>query len=119
MTAMKRLAFALAALLAAAAVQAHGAADELIVVCSCWNEAGRDVACQGGFSLFKGSVPQDARIEVRDYAGKLLASATVDDRGRARFKRPEGEFYVLFVGPPGYAAEVDWRDIDAARPGRR
>ncbi len=117
--ATRGLALALAALCASAAVRAHSAANELIVVCTCWNEPGRELACQGGYSLFKDDVPRDARFEVRDYAGRLLASAPADGRGRVRFKRPEGEFYVLFAGPSGYTAEVDWRDIDATRPARR
>jgi hypothetical protein len=122
---MKRLVLALwsslilAALSGAGTVHADSTDNELIVVCTCWNEAGLQVVCQGGFSLFKDNVPRDARIEVLDYSGKVLTSAAVDsNQGRARFQRPEGEFYVLFSGPPGYTAEVDWRDIDATPPGR-
>ena len=103
----------------AASAQAHGVDHALILVCSCWNESGRTVACRGGFSLFKGFAPDKARFEVRDRAGTLLASTPADARGQGTFVRPDGDFYVLFIGPSGYVAEVDRRDVDAtpAPPG--
>ncbi|THF62531.1 hypothetical protein [Pseudothauera rhizosphaerae] len=108
---MRRSCVFAAAWLLALPAMAHKPDQSNVPVCRCWNE-GAEVSCQAGRAM--AGTWGHVRIEVRAYDGTLVHTTKADASGKARFRRPEGEFYLLVGDKPGEAVEVDWRDVDAA-----
>jgi hypothetical protein len=47
------------------------------------------------------------------YDEEILVAGKLDGDSRLSFKRPDGEFYVLFDAGPGHVVEIDHADIEA------
>ncbi|TBU98293.1 hypothetical protein [Stutzerimonas kirkiae] len=77
-------------------------------VCQC-EEDGDEIICTGGFS--DGSGAPGVTIDVIDYEENVLLPGKLSDDSTLRFKRPDGEFYVLFDAGPGHVVEIDHTDI--------
>ncbi|QLF94525.1 hypothetical protein HW090_15500 [Pseudomonas sp. ABC1] len=77
-------------------------------VCQC-SEEGDDIVCTGGFS--DGSGAPGVTMDVIDYDENILVPGKLSDDSTLRFKRPDGEFYVLFDAGPGHVVEIDHTDI--------
>ncbi|MNL87971.1 hypothetical protein D3C87_2174180 [compost metagenome] len=45
------------------------------------------------------------------YDEQVLVGGKLGDDSTLTFKRPDGEFYVLFDAGPGHVVEVDYADI--------
>ncbi|MEI2414585.1 hypothetical protein V8Z80_00215 [Orrella sp. JC864] len=96
---------ALAAVLVLGATAAH--AHNPVAECK---SAGPDqVQCTGGFS--DGSGAPGVTLDVISYDEQILVPGKLDERSSITFKRPEGEFYVLFDAGPGHVVEIDHADI--------
>ncbi|KNX76963.1 hypothetical protein HU735_04190 [Pseudomonas sp. BW16M2] len=100
---MRRLALPLLALAATPAL-AHNP------MCEC-TEHGEQITCKGGFS--DGSGAPGVTLDVIGYDEQVLVASKLGDDSTLTFKRPEGEFYVLFDAGPGHVVEVDHADIGA------
>lgn len=90
-------------LAAASGVQAHNPLAE------CKPSGDEQVQCTGGFS--DGSGAPGVTMDVISYDEQILVAGKLDDESRMVFKRPEGEFYVLFDAGPGHVVEIDHVDI--------
>ncbi|WP_060513314.1 hypothetical protein [Pseudomonas sp. NBRC 111124] len=99
---MRRLALPLLVLAAGPAL-AHNP------MCECEDVAGGQVKCTGGFS--DGSAAPGVTLDVIGYDEQVLVGGKLGDDSSLTFKRPDGEFYVLFDAGPGHVVEVDHADI--------
>lgn len=101
---------AMSALLALAglmAVSQHASAHNPL--CQCRNIAAGQVSCKGGFS--DGSGAPGVTLDVVGYNEKTLVKGKLGANSTLVFKRPAGEFYVVFDAGPGHVVEVDHMDI--------
>lgn len=78
-------------------------------LCLCRNVAGGQVSCKGGFS--DGSGAPGVTLDVVGYNEKTLVKGKLGANSTLVFKRPAGEFYVVFDAGPGHVVEVDHTDI--------
>lgn len=98
-----RLALAIALLGATAPALAHNP------MCQCEPIAGEQIKCTGGFS--DGSGAPGVTLDVVGYNEEILVPGKLGEDSSLTFKRPEGEFYVLFDAGPGHVVEIDHADI--------
>ncbi|MDZ5603753.1 hypothetical protein SJI00_13300 [Pseudomonas sp. RP23018S] len=101
---MRRLALPVLALCAGPAL-AHNP------MCECDEKATGEITCKGGFS--DGSGAAGVTLDVIGYDEQVLVGGKLGDDSTLTFKRPDGEFYVLFDAGPGHVVEVDHADIAA------
>ncbi|WDY56189.1 hypothetical protein [Pseudomonas sp. PSKL.D1] len=99
---IRRLALPLLALAAGPAL-AHNP------MCDCEPIDGGQVKCTGGFS--DGSGAPGVTLDVIGYDEQMLVKGKLGEDSTLTFKRPDGEFYVLFDAGPGHVVEVDHADI--------
>ncbi|WP_434771902.1 hypothetical protein [Pseudomonas entomophila] len=78
-------------------------------MCECAPVDAGQIKCTGGFS--DGSGAPGVTLDVIGYDEQVLAGGKLGDDSSLTFKRPEGEFYVLFDAGPGHVVEVDHADI--------
>lgn len=90
-------------LLAAGSAWAHNP------MCQCEAIGTDQVKCTGGFS--DGSGAAGVTLDVIGYDEQVLVPGKLGDDSSMTFKRPGGEFYVLFDAGPGHVVEVDHADI--------
>ncbi len=79
-------------------------------VCICKKHGGDEVRCVGGFS--DGSKAAGVKLDVIAYDETIVKAGKLGPDSSLVFKRPKGEFYVLFDAGPGHVVEVDHTDID-------
>jgi len=70
------------------------------------------IECEGAFS--DGSKAAGVTMDVMSYDEKILISGKLDNDSKLRFKRPSGDFYVLFDAGPGHVLEIDQAEIKEA-----
>lgn len=80
-------------------------------ICECEPAAGDEIVCTGGFS--DGSGAPGVTLDVISYDEQVLVPGKLGDDSRLSFKRPDGEFYVLFDAGPGHVVEIDHTEIAA------
>lgn len=91
------------ALLAGAPALAHNPVVE------CRQVSADTIVCRGGFS--DGSLAPGVRLDVLNYDDKVLLAGKLGKDSTLSFKKPQGEFYVLFDAGPGHVVEVDHAEI--------
>ncbi|SOE49869.1 FIG137877: Hypothetical protein in pyoverdin gene cluster [plant metagenome] len=101
--ALLRAAALLALLGAGAPALAHNPMAE------CKSAANEQIQCTGGFS--DGSGAPGVTMDVISYDEQILVPGKLDQNSQLTFKRPEGDFYVLFDAGPGHVVEIDHVDI--------
>lgn len=101
--AVRRLALPLFLLGAAGPALAHNP------MCDCKPVDGEQIQCKGGFS--DGSGAAGVTLDVIGYDESMLVKGKLGDDSTLTFKRPDGEFYVLFDAGPGHVVEIDHTDI--------
>jgi hypothetical protein len=79
-------------------------------ICQCEPQGEEEVLCTGGFS--DGSGAPGVTLDVIGYDEEILVAGKLDTDSRLRFRRPEGEFYVLFDAGPGHIVEIDHTEIE-------
>lgn len=52
-------------------------------------------------------------LDVIGYDESILVPGKLAEDSTLTFKKPEGEFYVLFDAGPGHIVEIDHTEIDA------
>lgn len=83
------------------------------LLCECWEVAGEQVQCKGGFA--HGSAANGVTIDVIGYDEKMLVAGRFGGDSTFTFKRPAGEFYVLMDMGAGHTLEIDHSRIKATR----
>lgn len=78
-------------------------------MCECKPIEGEQIECIGGFS--DGSGAPGVTLDVIGYNEEILVPGKLGENSKITFKRPEGEFYVLFDAGPGHIVEIDHADI--------
>jgi len=78
-------------------------------MCECSPVDADQIKCTGGFS--DGSGAPGVTLDVIGYDEQVLVGGKLGDDSSLTFKRPDGEFYVLFDAGPGHVVEVDHADI--------
>lgn len=80
-------------------------------MCECSESGTGQITCKGGFS--DGSGAPGVTLDVIGYDEQVLLASKLGNDSTLTFKRPDGEFYVLFDAGPGHVVEVDHADIGA------
>lgn len=78
-------------------------------LCECKEIDGEQIRCTGGFS--DGSGAPGVTLDVIGYDESILLPGKLGPDSTLTFKKPAGEFYVLFDAGPGHVVEVDQGDI--------
>ncbi|MNO80569.1 hypothetical protein D3C76_717810 [compost metagenome] len=84
---------------------AHG------LFCECKALDAEQVRCTAGMS--DGAAAPGATLDVIGYDGKVILPGKLGTDSSLTFRRPPGEFYVLFDLGPGHTVEVDHSEITA------
>ena len=80
-------------------------------MCECKQIDDQQIRCTGGFS--DGSGAPGVTLDVVGYDESILVPGKLGSDSTVTFKRPDGEFYVLFDAGPGHVVEIDQADISA------
>jgi hypothetical protein len=80
-------------------------------VFDCYDETDGRITCEGGFS--DGASANGVAVRVLDGQEKLLLSGKIDAEGRFSFKKPSGEFHVVFDAGKGHSVTVFSNDISS------
>ncbi|WP_017905464.1 hypothetical protein [Pseudomonas asplenii] len=80
-------------------------------MCECKQIDTEQIQCKGGFS--DGSGAAGVTLDVIGYDETVLLPGKLGDDSTLTFKKPDGDFYVLFDAGPGHVVEVDKADIEA------
>lgn len=75
----------------------------------CFDNSDDTLTCEGGFS--DGASAEGVDVRVVDAQGKVLEQAALDARGSVTFKRPAGEFSVVFSAGSEHSITVLGDDI--------
>ena len=78
-------------------------------LCSCSDEGDGTILCEGGFS--DGSSAAGVKIRVVDSQGKVLIEGVMNEDSEFTFKKPKGEYTVIFDAGPGHLVKVPSTDI--------
>jgi hypothetical protein len=97
-------------LFAAAAVLPSGA-EAHSPVFDCYNDTDERITCEGGFS--DGASASGVAVRVLDGREKLLLAGKIDAEGRFSFKKPAGEFHIVFDAGAGHSVTVFSNDISS------
>lgn len=96
---------------AIALLSLSGAALAHNPMCQCEELDAENIRCTGGFS--DGSGAAGVTLDVIGYDESILVPGKLADDSTLTFKKPEGEFYVLFDAGPGHIVEIDHTEIEA------
>lgn len=80
-------------------------------MCQCEELDAENIRCTGGFS--DGSGAAGVTLDVIGYDESILVPGKLAEDSTLTFKKPEGEFYVLFDAGPGHIVEIDHTEIEA------
>jgi hypothetical protein len=67
------------------------------------------VHCEGGFA--DGTGVPGVRLDVVRYDESIILQTSFKADSTVSFKKPDGEFYLLFDAGPGQSFDVDYKDI--------
>ncbi|CEM63114.1 hypothetical protein DWQ65_06415 [Treponema phagedenis] len=76
----------------------------------CYDNGDGTITCEGGFS--DGSSAKGVEIRVVDNKNKVLIKGKLDKNSEFTFKRPKGNFSVIFDAGPGHVVKVKSEDIE-------
>lgn len=77
--------------------------------CDCKMVDATTVRCEGGFA--DGTSVPGVRLDVIRYDESVVLETKFGADSTVSFKRPEGEFYILFDAGAGNSFDVDYKDI--------
>jgi len=78
-------------------------------LCSCYDNGDGTILCEGGFS--DGASASGVPIKVFDGAGNVLHDDKMSADSEYEFKKPDGDYKVLFDAGPGHQIEINGSDI--------
>lgn len=79
-------------------------------IAHCQKKKPDSVLCKGGFS--DGSDAVGVTLDVISYDEKILVPGKLGKDSTLTFKKPKGEYYVLFDAGPGHIVEIDHAEIE-------
>ena len=101
---MKRFFIALLGSLVTVAAWAHSP------ICSCTDNRNGTVTCEGGFT--DGSKAAGTPMRVVDANDRVLLEGKMDADSRYTFRKPEGEYHVVFDAGKSHIVMIYGGDID-------
>jgi hypothetical protein len=78
-------------------------------MCSCYDNGDKTITCEGTFS--DGSSAVGVTMLVKGTDGKVITQGKMDKTGNYTFKKPAGDYKVLFDGGPGHQIEINGKSI--------
>ncbi len=78
-------------------------------LCSCFDNGDGTISCEGGFS--DGSSASGVRMAVKDASGKVLIEGKMSENSDFEFKKPGGDYTVIFDAGEGHVIEIPGKDI--------
>ncbi len=78
-------------------------------ICSCFDNGDGTITCEGGFS--DGSTAEGVRMLVQDSSGVVMSEGEMNEESTCEFKKPKGEYSVVFDGGEGHRIIIDSTDI--------
>ena len=78
-------------------------------LCACSDEGDGTILCEGGFS--DGASGEGVKMQVLDADGKVLIEGKMNEDSEFIFKKPEGEYTVIFEAGPGHVVKVPSLEI--------
>ncbi|WP_461210696.1 hypothetical protein [Desulfocurvus sp. DL9XJH121] len=78
-------------------------------ICSCFDEGDGTVTCEGGFS--DGSSAAGVGIHVLDASGKSILDGKMNENSEFNFKKPGGDYTVMFDAGEGHQIRISGSDI--------
>ena len=78
-------------------------------LCSCYDNGDGTVTCEGGFS--DGSSAAGVSMTVKDKNGKAIIEGRMNEDSELTFKKPKGDYKVVFDAGPGHVVEVPGSEI--------
>jgi hypothetical protein len=78
-------------------------------LCSCYDNGDGTITCEGGFS--DGSSAAGVSMTVQDKDGKAVTEGRMTEDSEFTFKKPEGDYMVVFDAGPGHAVKVPGSEI--------
>lgn len=100
---MYKMLFGLLLLLGSLSAQAH------TPLFDCFDNGDETLTCEGGFS--DGASAAGVGVRMVDAQGKVLEQGKLDNKGSITFKRPKGEFSVVFEAGAEHSLTVLGDDI--------
>lgn len=93
----------------AAVLALPGMAHAHSAVFDCFDNGDGTVSCQGGYS--DGSSASGVTIKVLDGKGTPLETLKLDANSETSFKKPAGDYKVVFDGGEGHSIELNGKNI--------
>lgn len=78
-------------------------------VCTCYDGGDGSITCEGGFS--DGSSAAGVVMSVQDASGKELLKGAMSKDNEFTFKKPAGDYQVVFDAGEGHKVVVKGKDI--------
>ncbi len=79
-------------------------------LCSCFYDDDVTITCEGGFS--DGSSASGVAMRVESPDGKVLLEGKMSEDSEYTFKKPKGDFFVIFDAGEGHRIKVAPSDIN-------
>ncbi len=89
-------------LFSASSVLAHTA------LMSCFDEGDGTITCEGGFSDGSSASGVEVRVEQN---GNVLLKTKMNEYSEVNFKKPQGNYKVIFHAGEGHSVAIDGKDI--------
>ena len=86
-----------------------GVASAHTPLCSCYGNGDGTVLCEGGFS--DGSSASGVPVKVRNAGGEVILEGKMDENSEFEFKKPDGDYSVLFDAGEGHRIEIPSTNI--------
>ena len=86
-----------------------GSAAAHTPLCSCYDNGDGTVLCEGGFS--DGSSASGVAILVKDASGNAVVEGKMNENSEFEFKKPDGDYSVLFDAGEGHRIEIPGSEI--------
>lgn len=78
-------------------------------LCSCYDNGDSAVLCEGGFS--DGASAAGVHMLVKNKDGGIIVEGKMSQNSEFEFKKPEGDFVVIFDGGEGHQIEISSKNI--------
>ena len=78
-------------------------------VCDCYDNGDGTISCQGGFS--DGSSAAGVTVKVLDGKGAPIEEGKLNSNSEISFKKPSGDYKVMFDGGEGHSIVLDGKKI--------
>ena len=79
-------------------------------ICSCFENGDGTVTCEGGFS--NGSSAAGVEMKITDTEGKIIIKGKMDDLSEFTFKKPAGDYKIIFSAGEGHSLEIDSKEVE-------